>query len=235
MVDVKIERLLDLVKAKLGAVDARLEIGGNPPTAEEAAWHDFGDVRLVALFSEPIPNRELVQKRLTTFCTGFSDTVSNAVGHLSVGRGAEDPREQLDAELGMLSERAGANRAAVFDLNSEIIWGASRLGLKSEPEAPQILEQWVGELRSSYAADLRSSRGHVIRLSVRSEHECLAKMFGGIYVVSLYFDGVLSEPVAVGALLHAAGRIEKLVMALPPVEPPPGGKVVRLAARMRSV
>jgi len=235
VVDVKIERLLDLVKAKLGAVDARLEIGGNPPTAEEAAWHDFGDVRLVALFSEPIPNRELVQKRLTTFCTGFSDTVSNAVGHLSVGRGAEDPREQLDAELGMLSERAGANRAAVFDLNSEIIWGASRLGLKSEPEAPQILEQWVGELRSSYAADLRSSRGHVIRLSVRSEHECLAKMFGGIYVVSLYFDGVLSEPVAVGALLHAAGRIEKLVMALPPVEPPPGGKVVRLAARMRSV
>src|SRR5690606_33167866 len=158
-----------------------------------------------------------------------------AVGHLSVGRGAEDPREQLDAELGMLSERAGANRAAVFDLNSEIIWGASRLGLKSEPEAPQILEQWVGELRSSYAADLRSSRGHVIRLSVRSEHECLAKMFGGIYVVSLYFDGVLSEPVAVGALLHAAGRIEKLVLALPPVEPPPGGKVVRLAARMRSV
>lgn len=235
MVDAKIERLLDLVKTKLGAVDARLEIGGDPPTAAEVACHDFGDVRLVAIFAEPIPDRELVQKRLTTFCTGFSDTVANAAGQISVNRAAEDPRERLDAELGILADRAGANRAAVFDLNSEIIWGASRLGLKSEPEAPQILEQWVGELRSTYANDLRGSRGHVIRLSVRTEHECLAKLFGGIYVVSLYFDGMLSEPVAVGALLHAAGRIEKLVMALPPVEPPPGGKVVRLAARMRSV
>ena len=98
--------------------------------------------------------------------------------------------------------------------------------------ANRELEAWVEELRSTRADELRSAHGHVVRLAV-GDRECLARMFGGLYVLVLSFKGDLSEPVAVGALLHAADAIERLVLALPPVDPPPGGKVIRLPRRER--
>ena len=100
-------------------------------------------------------------------------------------------------------------------------------------DANRELESWVEELRSSRADELKSAHGHVVRLPVGQDRECLARMFGGLYVLVLSFKGDLSEPVAVGALLHAADAIERLVMALPPVDPPPGGKVIRLPRRER--
>jgi hypothetical protein len=53
-------------------------------------------------------------------------------------------------------------------------------------------------------------------------------------VVALVFDGPLSEIVAVGALVHAMPVIERFVLALPPVDPGPGGgKVMRMPSRLR--
>jgi hypothetical protein len=231
--DQKFERLLELVKTKLGASDARLEIGGKTPTSTDIAWHNFAHARLVVVFDAPIPDPELMNRRLATVCAGFQDTVKEVVNQLPIGH-FEDPRVQLDAELSALAERAGAARAAVLDLNSDIVWGASRPSDKADSE--EVLERWVREIRSEYTSDLRNSRGHVLRLVVCETNECLVKLFGGVYVISLYFDGPLSEPVAVGALLHAAGYIERLVLALPPLEPPPsGGKVLRLGPRFRSL
>jgi hypothetical protein len=229
--DHRVERLLEVVKAKLGAVDARIEIGGNPPTSPETAWHAFSHARVVAVFDAPIPDPELMQKRLASLCGGFQDIVQEAVDRLPTVR-AEDPREQLDEELTALAGRAGATRAIVLDLNSEVIWGISRV-TPNHTQPQEVLEQWANDVRANYTADLRGSRGHVIRVPVCSDRECLAKLFGGVYVISLFFDGPLSEPVAVGALLHAASRIERLVVALPPIEPPPGGKVLRLGPRIR--
>ncbi len=225
------ERLLEVVKSKLGAVDARLEIGGKPPASPDTAWHALSHARVVAIFDSPIPDLELMHKRLASLCSGFQEIVHEAIDRLPVVR-TEDPREQLDEELSALAERAGATRAVVLDLNSEVIWGASRV-TQEHPQSQEILEQWVLDVRSNYSADLRGSRGHVIRVPVCEDKECLAKLFGGAYVVSLFFDAPLSEPVAVGALLHAAARIERLVISLPPIEPPPGGKVLRLGPRMR--
>lgn len=233
MADQKFERWLELVKTRLGASDARLEIGGKPPSGADVAWHSFSSARLVVVFDAPIPDPELMNRRLATVCAGFQDTVKEVVNQLPVSN-VDDPKEQLDTELTALAERAGAARAAVLDLNSDIVWGASRPNGKAPNQ--ELLERWVREIRSEYAQDLRTSRGHVLRLVVCEDKECLAKLFGGAYVISLYFDGPLSEPVAVGALLHAAGYIERLVLALPPLEPPPsGGKVLRLGPRFRSV
>lgn len=233
MAEQKFERLLELVKSRLGASDARLEIGGRPPVGAEVAWHNFAQARLVVVFDAPIPDPELMNRRLATVCAGFQDTVKEVVNQLPVGS-FEDPKEELDAELGALAERAGAARATVLDLSSDIVWGASRPNASGP--AQELLDRWVRELKSDYAADLRNSRGHVLRFIVCEDKACLAKLFGGAYVISLYFDGPLSEPVAVGALLHAAGYIERLVLALPPVDPPPaGGKVLRLGPRFRSL
>lgn len=57
----------------------------------------------------------------------------------------------------------------------------------------------------------------------------LARSFAGIYVALLVFKNTYSELHAEAALLHALPVIERLVFALPPIEPPPkGGQVVKL-------
>jgi hypothetical protein len=122
-------------------------------------------------------------------------------------------------------------RAVVFDLGSPVIWGASQVGDAAAVAANRDLELWIGELRTDRPEELRSAYGHVVRLTLAGGAECLCRMFAGVYVLTLAFRDPLSEPVAVGALLHAAEHVERLVLALPPIEPPPGGRVIRLPRR----
>lgn len=56
----------------------------------------------------------------------------------------------------------------------------------------------------------------------------LARSFANIYRVVLAFGGAFSELQAEGALIHALPLVEKLVLALPPVDPEPGARVLRL-------
>lgn len=59
----------------------------------------------------------------------------------------------------------------------------------------------------------------------------LTRGFAGIYALVLAFDGTFSELHAEGLMLRALPLIERLVLSLPPVEPPDKpGKVVRLRA-----
>ena len=56
----------------------------------------------------------------------------------------------------------------------------------------------------------------------------LARAFANIYRLLLVFEGPFSELHAEAAVVHALSHIERLVLALPPVEPPPAGERVRL-------
>jgi hypothetical protein len=57
----------------------------------------------------------------------------------------------------------------------------------------------------------------------------LARAFASIYCLIVVFDGAFSELHAEAAAVHGLGTIERLVLALPPVDPPPrGGKVISL-------
>jgi hypothetical protein len=232
--DVSLERLLNLVKAELKAVDARIEIGGATPTDPKVVWTKLqgGGARLVAVLDSPVRAETDLELRLANLARGFGDTLDRATRTIERSFETFSARDRLDSELSALAKRSGAERAAVFDVSSPMVWGASLVEERDSERANQQLEGWIDELRNERTEELRGAHGHVVRMSV-DEHECLAKMFGGIYVVALFFTGTLSEPVAVGALLHAAGTIERLVMALPPVDPPPGGKVIRLPKRQR--
>jgi hypothetical protein len=232
--DARLERLLGLVKQELGASDARIELGGEPPKDERLVVAPLGDpaLRVVAVFSAPVAEREVAERRLAALVSGFRDTAEQSVASLAgLSVPENSARARLDTELTHLSTRAGAVRAVVFDLSSPVIWGASLLDGGNAVAANQNLEAWVSELRSERADELRSAYGHVVRLTLADGAECLARAFAGIYVLSLAFRDVLSEPVAVGALLHAAEAVERLVLALPPVDPEPGGKVLRLPRR----
>ena len=56
----------------------------------------------------------------------------------------------------------------------------------------------------------------------------LARDFAGIYHVILVYDGPFSEIGAAGVMLRALPTIEKLVLALPPIDPSPQGKGARV-------
>ena len=232
--DARLERLLGLVKQELGANDARIELGGEPPNDERLVVASLGEpaFRVVAVFSAPVVDRATAERRLSALVSGFGDTVGQSVASLAgVPLPQDSARARLDAELTYLATRAGAVRAVVFDFGSPVIWGASQLDDVAAAAGNRELELWVNELRSDRADELRSAYGHVVRLTLADGAECLARTFAGIYALSLAFRGALSEPVAVGALLHAVDAVERLVLALPPIEPPPGGKIIRLPRR----
>jgi hypothetical protein len=57
----------------------------------------------------------------------------------------------------------------------------------------------------------------------------LVRAFAGIYVLGLVFEGQFSELHAEAAVVHALPLVERLVLALPPIDPEPSGaKVMRL-------
>jgi hypothetical protein len=76
----------------------------------------------------------------------------------------------------------------------------------------------------------------VFRDLVRNEgFGYVARSFASIYVAAIVFDRKYSELHAEAALLHALPVVERLVLALPPVEPPPkGGRVVKFPVPSRT-
>jgi hypothetical protein len=81
--------------------------------------------------------------------------------------------------------------------------------------------------RKSLAKDSQSAH---LREMVHEAHRFyLARAFASIYCLILVFDGEFSELHAEAAVVHGISAIERLVLALPPVDPPPrGGKVISL-------
>ena len=229
MSDPGLLRFLELVVRELSASDARVELGGRDPDDPRLVFRSAPNGhRVVVVFDAPPPDRGGVEQRLEAM-------VSTLYGGIEHSPSSSPPRtppdvagRRLDDELGRLSERAGAAGALVFDLASPVIWGASR----SESGDREKLYQNVIDCVREAHSELHQQ--HTARLRVSAAIECLARPFAGLYVVALAFEGDISEPVALGAMLHAMPAIERFVLALPPVDPPPGGaKIVRMPARLR--
>jgi hypothetical protein len=230
MTDPGLLRFLELVVRELNANDARVELGGNDPDDPRLVFrHSANGGRVVVVFDEPPADRAGVEERLDVLiATLHGNEISEQTGSSPPRTPPDIAGRRLDDELGRLSDRAGAAGALVFDLASPVIWGASR----SESENRELLfEDVIVAVRDAHA-QLR--QGHTLRLRIDEAVECLARPFAGLYVVALAFKGDISEPVALGAVLHAMPLIERFVLALPPVDPNPGGgKIVRMPARLR--
>lgn len=228
MSDPALHAFLALLLRELGADDAYLQLGGKATDGDGRFFHALGEATsVVVAFTEPLPDGASVHARLAALSATFRATLDSAVASAARPRPAMDyARQRLDEELSGLSERAGAVRAFVFDLESPVIWGASSL---AEPDAAagKLLESAMQLLRER-SDELRQAQGHTVRLTLEADLEALARPFAGLYVLALLFRDPLSEPIALGAVLHAVGLIERLVLALPPIDPEPGAKVIRL-------
>lgn len=229
MSDPALHAFLALLQRELGADDAYLQLGGKATDGGGRFFHALGEATsVVVVFAEPPPDGATVHARLAALSATFRKTVDSAVAGAARPRQAMDfARQRLDEELTGLSERAGAVRAFVFDFDSPVIWGASVLEEQDAAAGKPLLERAMHSFRQR-SDELKQAHGHTVRLTLEDDVEALARPFAGLYVLALLFRDPLSEPIALGAVLHAVGFIERLVLALPPIDPGPGAKVVRL-------
>jgi hypothetical protein len=229
MTDPGLLRFLDLVVRELGAEDARIELGGRAPEDPRLVFRGAPNgSRVVAVLAQPPSDRTILEARLDVLIGSFFSIAAHASGSLLPARTPPDvAQKRLDDELGLLRGRAGALAAVVFDVESPMVWGVASA-------TPGLEERFQEALSTVRDAKTELTNGHTARLSMTSGVECLARPFAGIYILALLFDNPMSEPMAVGALVHALPTIERLVLALPPIDPPrAGAKVVRMPARLR--
>jgi hypothetical protein len=228
MSDPALHAFLAVLQRELGADDAYLQLGGRVDDGQGRFFHALGDgTSIVVAFAAPPPDGAAVHARLAALSSTFQKTVEAAAAGAARPRQVMDhARQRLDEELSGLSARAGAVRAFVFDLDSPVIWGASTVEGQGV-EGSKLVER-TSQLLRERSAELRQAHGHTVRLSLEYSVEALVRPFAGLYVLVLLFRDPLSEPIALGAVLHAVGLIEKLVLALPPIDPEPGAKVIRL-------
>jgi hypothetical protein len=229
MVDPGLLRFLELVVRELSAIDARVELGGRDPEDPRLVFRMAPNgSRVVVVFETPPADRAAVEGRVAALVETLHGGADHGDGLVWTRTPPDFAARRLDEELERLSERAGSSGALVFDLASPVVWGASRLHSDDSRKLYQALIDCVREAHSQ----LRQH--HTSRLRVNPATECLVRPFAGLYYIALAFDADISEPIALGAIVHAMPIIERLVLALPPVDPPPGGaKIVRMPPRLR--
>ncbi len=143
---------------------------------------------------------------------------------------------------------AGESMAAFFahtDTGDASAWDALLAAIPDgerearEAKAKRAKELWkrrmlarraIAEVRALPEVVALKKGGHVRHTSRSEDFGCVARSFAAIYVLVLVFDRPFDELTAKRALTHALPTIERLVAALPPLDP---GPPVAGAAAMR--
>ncbi|HEY3817049.1 MAG TPA: hypothetical protein VGL81_07760 [Polyangiaceae bacterium] len=238
-----LERFLALVRRELGAEDARvLEADVEaPPEGDLCMICRMGDGRIVvATFTAPPADREAKQRRLEILTSAF-DAAFEEPAH---GRRARAPvMSTLHDELSALCARAAALNVIVIDANSPVVWGAAHPeGVVAQPplaSSPRMAEtpandegergggMAVASRRAVLAAralpDIAALRKgkHVRSVARDAEVPFVAHSFASIYLLVVVYDQPFDELRAERAIVDSLPRIERLVLALPPLDPPP--------------
>jgi hypothetical protein len=135
----------------------------------------------------------------------------------------DDDARSYDEVMARLSPEVRAAHAGKAD-EARDVWGRMVLTRRAIAEVRALPE----------TAEVHRGR-HVRHSASEPRFGYLARSFSGIYVVILVFAGPFEELLAKRALTHALPTIERLVAALPPLDPPPrmGGVVAMRPGRRR--
>ncbi|MDX2055992.1 MAG: hypothetical protein SFV15_26555 [Polyangiaceae bacterium] len=167
--------------------------------------------------------REQLDELEDYFETGRAFATLAARGHdLWDTLSLDEPK--LDALLRTFSAREQADLRAVVE----------RLRRRhSEPERyPWRTDLLIARALTETSRHIKTDNNNVRYVERQPNYGCLARAFASIYRVVLVFDHSFSELHAEGALVRALPRLERMVLSLPPIEPPPrGAKVVKLPLR----
>jgi hypothetical protein len=158
-------KLLDLVCHKLGADDARIEIGGRVPEDLRIVWAPIEEGRrLVAVFKAPPTDRASTEGRLLALLEGFRETL--ALPPEPAGSVANHLSRELDEALTALAARTGAETVWIIDVHSPVLWGASELHAKGLDLDAMVLaaraDQMLGEVKLTWAELLAASEASAL-------------------------------------------------------------------------
>jgi hypothetical protein len=244
-----IERLLSLVCRELGAAEARLLQPDEEAREDEVSFRLADGHGVAARFESPPADRAAKQRRLEILTSTFDTVVEDEPG----SRRSRPPvTSTLHDELVALCSRAAAVNALIIDANSPVVWGAAHPeGVVAQPplaSTPRMAEAPANDegLQEGSPAVLSRSAVHVVRgwpelgalrkgKHVRKVEQdgkvpLLAFSFASIYLIVLVYESRFDELRAERAVAEAIGRIERHVLALPPLDPDPfqGGGVVAM-------
>lgn len=249
------DRLIALVRRELDADDVRvLEPGEELPDGALVAPLPNGR-RVAATFAANVDDREAKLRRLEMLADSFGDSFR------STGASRPPPAQSLHAELEGLAKRAGGTDALVIDAQSPMVWGAAEdeeatphllardnvISLDAHRPSGERLSQQLPTTSAEPPASTRAvdavralpelhslhRGGHLHQTFTENDFAWLAKSFAGIYVVVLVFDGPFEELRAERALAISLPIIERLVTALPPLDPQPVAGVAAIRRRRR--
>jgi hypothetical protein len=119
--------------------------------------------------------------------------------------------------------------------SASVVSDADESDAESDVEESEATRRAVAAVRRLPALD-GLHKGRHLRHLERETNFFLALSFSGIYILCLVFDGEFDELRAERAATDALPRIERLVLALPPLDPDPPqpmGGVVALRSRRR--
>jgi hypothetical protein len=246
-----VDRLLALVCRELGAREAAVVDREATEPSDDAR-----DIRcllsagkaLVARFDSPPADRAAKQRRLEILASTF-DAVA-AEDDPARPRSRPPIARSLQEELRGLCARAAAVNALVVDANSPVVWGAAEPdGLGDEwPIATDLTDDDGAARPSAPPTDLASRaaieavrnlpsmaalrRGkHMRHVEHEGAGKFLAHSFAGIYCLVVVYPAGFDELRAERAVVDALGRIEQLVLALPPLDPTPQAGAGAIAVR----
>jgi hypothetical protein len=248
-----LDRLLAFVCRELGAQEAVvMDPGAAPPRSDEA--RELRCLRpdgrtVIARFEVAPADREAKLRRLEMLVGTFTSTLEEP---MPGPHGRPPAAALLQEELQELCSRAAALNVVVIDANSPVVWGAAKAeGLATDwstgagTERPVVTapDNDSAVIRASRAAvdslrgdrDVSSSRKgkHVRHIERAGDVPFVAHSFAGIYWLLLVFDAPFDELRAERAMLESLPRVERFVMALPPMDPSPQAGARAMARRRR--
>ncbi len=154
-------------------------------------------------------------------------------------RSAEDRYENVDASVPSATSVTSVTNLADRRRDSQPIPTESARIVSEYAEEPtaeaEMTRRAIALVRGLPALD-GLHKGRHLRHVERSTSHLLALSFSGIYILCLVFEGDFDELRAERAAADALPRIERLVLALPPLDPGPPqpvGGVVALRSRRR--
>ena len=231
----RLEEFLAIVKRELDAEEAAfVAVGVTPP--DGAGWLSAG-LRDGTSVAARLPIERALgpaKERLDALVEAFHLALTSV--HVSSRPPRSELLEALHAELISFASEAGARDAFILDAHSPILWGTT------ETEAPTPRERLLrsaacfraaAKLRALPAMALLPRGGHLSGQETAAGFGYMARSFASIYVAAVVYDGAFEELRARRAFAHALAPIERLLVALPPLDPSPVPIARAAAARAR--
>jgi hypothetical protein len=226
-------RFVALVKRELGAVDVVFREADDPPR-DGTVSASLPDGRFVEVELQVLPDdAEALSRRLEMLVGAFEGLTQSLAQ-----KRREPPAVLLKKELRSLVKRSSAAAAMVIDAKSPVVWASAGADDDGESDAGKaattLRERAIGELRGLPQMGALHRGGH-LALTVREDtFGYVVRSFAGIYVLCVVFDHAFDEIKAERALRESLPRVERLVLALPPLDPEPvPAGVVALRPRRR--